>query len=77
MDNDQSYVLILEIRDEAGITQFLGFSIRNLERHGLREIGISWTPERAGDYQFRVFAISGFQDPDVLTYIQTVEIEIK
>ena len=73
----QPFVAIMEVRDQDGATQFPGFSIGNLEDNGTSEIGISWTPENAGDYQLRAFLISGFEDPEILTVAETSDAVIE
>ena len=67
---------IIESRDESGTTQLLGFSFGSIEDGSQSETGISWTPEKAGDYQLRTFLISGFENPQVLTVVRTSDVVI-
>lgn len=71
------FVAIIESRDESGTTQLLGFSFGSIEDGSQSETGISWTPEKAGDYQLRTFLISGFENPQVLTVVRTSDVVIE
>jgi hypothetical protein len=73
----QSYTVIMEARDDQGLTQFLGFSIGNIEDGGRNEVGISWTPEKADNYQLRTFLITGFAEPAILSVVETGEAAIE
>jgi hypothetical protein len=67
-----SYVALMEVRDSQGVTVYLQFQFGNLPPDGESELGISWTPESAGEYELRTFLISGFIDPvTVLTPVQS------
>jgi hypothetical protein len=57
----QEYVVIIEARDENGVTVFLGL------QSGSSNIETSWTPEEAGNYQIRAFAISSLEAGHVLS----------
>lgn len=76
-DDPLQFVTIIESRDEGGVTQFLGFSIGQLEANAQSEIGISWTPQNAGNYQLRAFLLSGFPNPQILTTVKTSDIVIE
>jgi hypothetical protein len=76
VDEPLQFVAVIESRDENDMTQFLGFSIGRLEANTQSEIGISWTPENAGDYQLRAFLLSGFPNPQILSTIQTSDVVI-
>jgi hypothetical protein len=70
-EEPQPYVAIMEARDEAGMTRFLGFAIGDLAGNSQSEIGISWTPEEAGSYELRTFLVSEFENPQLLTAVAT------
>jgi hypothetical protein len=76
-DDPVPFVAIIESRDESGTTQLLGFSIGSVEDGAQSEAGISWTPEKAGDYQLRTFPISGFENPQVLTAVRASDVVIE
>jgi hypothetical protein len=76
-NDPMEFVTVIEARDENGVTQFLGFSIGRLEAFSGSEIGISWTPANAGDYQLRTFLLTGFQNPQLLTGISSSDIVIE
>ena len=63
----QEYVVIIEARDEKGVTVFLGLQSGTLTQDGSSNITTSWTPEAAGNYQIRTFAISSLESGQVLS----------
>jgi hypothetical protein len=65
--NAQGYVVIIEARDENGITVFLGLQSGTEASDGSSNIETSWTPEAAGKYQIRTFAISSLENGRVLS----------
>jgi hypothetical protein len=67
--NAQGYVVIIEARDENGITVFLGLQSGTQASDGSSNIETSWTPEAAGNYQIRTFAISSLENGRVLSAV--------
>lgn len=68
----EPFLAIVEVRgSDDTVTYFLQFQTGQLEPNGSIEIGISWTPEKAGNYQLRTFLISGLENPVVLTEVRT------
>lgn len=76
-DNLSNFVAIIEARDGDGVTQFLQFQTGQVQPSGEAEIGISWTPKQAGNYELRTFLISGFEDPEVLSEVTSSSVQIK
>ncbi len=66
-----SYVAVLELRDSDGITQFLEFHMSRLDPSIPSNIAGSWMPDRPGEYELRIFAISDLENPDILSTIGT------
>ncbi len=60
----QGYVVIIEARNEDGVTHFLGLQSVTPSNATMET---SWTPEAAGNYQIRTFAISSLESGQVLT----------
>jgi len=71
LNRSQSYVVVLEARDEEGATRFLGFAFRTLGIGEQTEVGISWIPHEAGKYQLRTFTLTSLEDPSVLSPVST------
>jgi hypothetical protein len=63
----QEYVVIIEARDENGVSVFIGLQSGTLAPDTSSSIEASWTPESPGDYQIRTFAISSLEDGEVLS----------
>jgi hypothetical protein len=58
---DMAALFVVEVRDSQGITALLDWQNATIKEGDAMTIGISWIPDRAGDYELRAFAIS---DPD-------------
>ena len=63
----QEYVVIIEARDENGITVFLGLHSGTLASDDSSSIEASWTPEATGSYQIRTFVVSSLEGGQVLS----------
>lgn len=63
------YVAIMEGRsmDDGGITRFLVMPYGVINARGWIDLGLSWIPEAAGDYELRVFLIDNLDHPQPLT----------
>ena len=70
------FVLLVEVRDSSDRTTFLAWQSGSLSPMESSEVGVSWTPENKGDYEVRAFAISNLQNPEILSEVQSREIEV-
>ena len=68
-DPTQQFVELVEVQDSDGVTVFLAWQGDTLNPNSQTQIGISWIPERLGDYAARTFAISNFDNPQVLSQV--------
>jgi hypothetical protein len=77
-NNDESrpFVALVEVRDSSGITVFLAWQTGTLNPSGQAEVGLSWTPEEAGDYEVRTFVISDLANPQILSEISKSNISV-
>jgi hypothetical protein len=73
---EKPFVVIVEARDETGVTILLQFQIGRLTANGQSEVGVSWRPETAGEYELRAFVISDFTNPEILTGVRTSQVAI-
>lgn len=76
LDQSQHFVIILEVRDNNDVTVFLGSSAGVLPPSGQTNIELPWTPEMEGNYEFRTFAISQFDQPLILSLISSSTIMV-
>jgi micrococcal nuclease len=65
------YMVFIEVRDSYGITEFLSYQSGKISDGGQTEVGTSWTPHKAGTFLFRTFAISNFEEPQILSMVST------
>jgi hypothetical protein len=72
-----SFVVIVEVRDSDGVTQFLAFQGGTLDPNETQQISVSWMPESSGDYTTRSFVISDLTQPMILSPIQEGQVEVK
>jgi hypothetical protein len=72
----QPFVAIVEVRSSSGVSESIEWQTGNLNPGGSAEIGISWMPQSAGDYQVRTFVISAFEAPKVLSPTVTSEVNV-
>jgi hypothetical protein len=78
IEQDLTYVALIEIRDDNGLTVFLSWQVGELEAISNKTIGVSWVvPESSQYYQSRVFAITNFEEPHVLSVVEICEISVK
>ena len=76
-DYTQPFVGLIEVRDHNGATVFLAWQGGILEPQSQIQIGVSWTPDRPGDYTARTFLISDFESPDVLSFVAESDFTIE
>jgi hypothetical protein len=79
---DQVFVVFIEVRDGSGITEYLSWQGSKLRAGGNYTFETSWIPEKGcigaldicnASYQLRGFAITGFENPQVLGFVTSVE----
>jgi hypothetical protein len=69
-DRVQPFVALIEVRDSSGVTVYLAWQTGTLNPAGEVEVGLSWKPEQAGDYEVRTFIISDLASPQVLSPVE-------
>jgi hypothetical protein len=70
-DASQPFVALVEVRDSHGLTVFLQWQTGTLNPSGQAEVGLSWTPDKAGSYYVRTFVVSSLaQEIQVLSAVQ-------
>jgi hypothetical protein len=80
----QPYVAIVEVRDDSGITSFMGNQSGVLmpDPDGKADNGMWWTPNKAGDHEIRVFVISNLNAnltspaPEILSTVRSLNVNV-
>jgi hypothetical protein len=70
------FITIIEVRNSDGTTVFLEFNMGTLNGNTPSEVGVVWQPTDAGQYELRVFAISNFKNPEILSGVQTFKYDL-
>jgi hypothetical protein len=70
-NQSQPFTAILEVRDANGVTIYLQWQKGILGPSDISGIGLSWTPERAGNYEIRTFVVSDMLNAEVLSPVAT------
>lgn len=68
--------MIFEVRDEEGITNYLAWQIFAIESGDQIMTGLSWTPEKPGNYEVRFFPITCLRCTGIFHNIVTYEITV-
>lgn len=70
-------LVIIEVRDSIdGTTVLLDWQNGTIQPDGSTQVGVSWVPQHAGEYELRTFAISGFDNPEILSSVSSSEVTI-
>lgn len=78
LNTEAPYVLILEIRNEDGVTMFLQWQNGTVNEHNESHyMFFYWRPTETGRYDVRNFAISNFTQPEILSTVRSSHAEIR
>jgi hypothetical protein len=82
-DTDQPFVILVEIRDGTGVTEFIRWQSGILSRGERYDFETSWLPQNgcseiedecSPDHEIRAFAVSNLENPLVLTAVESVQV---
>ena len=74
---DDSRVMLFEVRDEEGVTTFLAWQMFSAEDSDDRiAAGASWIPDKPGNLEVRSFAIACLNYSGVFPHVTTYEITV-
>lgn len=77
-DKDEDLIVLIEVRDEDGVTEYLAWQSGQVQVGDRMEIGVSWIPTHGGFYELRTFAITNdWENPQVLSVVVTSKVEIR
>lgn len=74
--NDTSFVVIIELRDEDGVTAYLNWQNGTLPKNAEVDIGLTWIPAETGNYVIRTFMLSSLSNPEILSPVVQSEVAI-
>jgi hypothetical protein len=74
--NSQPFVALIEVRDSSDVTVYLAWQTGTLNPNGQTNVGLSWTPDQAGNYEVRTFVISSLAKPDILSPVAKTPITV-
>ena len=77
LETELTFVGLIEVRDIDGVTEFLAYQSGTVEPLGNKTVGLSWLVQNSTAYQSRTFAITDFENPQVLSNVQTSRIEVR
>jgi len=80
----RDYLGIIEVRNSQGVTMLLAWQTSTMPaanartgEYGENTIGISWSAAKPGNYLVRAFAVTGFENPKILSEVRQSEIIVK
>ena len=83
---DQPFVIIVEVRDEDGVTVYLAYQSNKLAAGKNYTMGVSWIPTEFcnadiattchSTYQIRRFVVDSLENPTVLTLVDTLNVPV-
>lgn len=77
-DQQVPFVMLFEVRDyRDDTTQYMAWQSGDPEPRGNATIGSVWSPTKQSDYQVRTFAISGFDNPQILSPVSDAEFFVR
>ncbi|MGI0013160.1 MAG: hypothetical protein ACREBU_06935 [Nitrososphaera sp.] len=68
-EKSQRFLAFIEVRDSSGISRQISWVSSVMAGGGFVEISTSWVPDRADTYVLRTFAVTGFENPEVLSIV--------
>ncbi len=68
-EQTQRFLVFIEVRDSDGASRQISWVSSVVKGDGLIEITASWVPDRAGTYDLRTFALSDFENLEVLSSV--------
>lgn len=70
------YTVIVEVRDADGITVYLQWASGQLEGGGEKSESMSWIPSAPGTYDVRAFVITNLANPQALSPVTSVDVDV-
>jgi hypothetical protein len=75
-DVKQSFIHILQVKDESGITVSLTWSTGELAPNESRHVSQTWIPDGIGKYTLQFFVWESMENPKILDSMQEVMVNV-
>lgn len=76
-DQDLDMIALFDVRNSAGVTEYIAWQSVVVKVGSQTQIGISWMPPHGGHYEIRTFAITDWENPQVLATVESFEFDIR
>ncbi|NOJ27928.1 MAG: hypothetical protein DA330_07975 [Nitrososphaera sp.] len=70
------FVAFVEVRNSDGQTVFLQWHTGTLNASSVTGVGLSWTPDAAGNYTVRVFVVDDIANPSIISPVSESQITV-
>lgn len=77
VDEDKPFVAIAEVRNSDSVTEYLQWQAGTQGSNERVEVGVPWVPTHGDAYEVRVFLISDFDHPLILSGVKTSDVTIE
>lgn len=75
-NDTRDFAAIVEVRDSNGFTELLSWQTGHIGGRSSSEVGVSWIPQKADDYQIRAFVLNRIENPEVLSPVIESDVTI-
>ncbi len=70
------YTAIIELRDDNGATEFLQWQKGAIDFGESKEVAVSWTADKTGNYEAKLFILSSLEEPRALSEVMTASFSV-
>jgi hypothetical protein len=77
-NQDLDMIVLFEVRNSAGVTEYLAWQSLVLKAGSQTQVGVSWMPTHGGAYEIRTFAITNdWENPQVVATVESYAFDIR
>ncbi len=70
------YTVVIELRDDNGTTEFLHWQKGAIDHGESKEVAVSWTADKLGNYEAKLFVLSSLEEPMALSEAMTASFSV-